>query len=329
MGLQAKTASERAPARGRAEPVSQAISVPAFVDNRPQAVAMRKLSDMMNGSAAVAAQRRLAQAMHEGPRMMAQRTLNEGMSVRPVQRQEESMDDELLQARFAPVQRAGNVQGTQSVVQREVEHDGTSYSGNGDRGRWRAALKRAVIKEYNQRTGATLTECDNLTDEDLDRCHKVSFNDIEDLVVSYLNGGVSDTDFIQITNSLSNPTQYKEIGKWRSFMMSQKKTGASPAMIVQSANKLLGILNSSIANVMLGNASTNRSIQAKLDLHFQETSSGEYSLTPLSRNLATSFVGYTSGVPYSPGGQHISSSSSGNVPVGSLTPLTSNIIKKH
>lgn len=329
MHQQVITASERAPARGRTESVSEAGLAPAFVEHRPQAVALRKLSDMMNGSPEVAAQRRLAETIQEGRRMMVQRMLNDEMSARPLQRQEESIDDELLQGRFASVQRVGDVQGKQAVVQREVEHDGTSYSGNGDRGRWRAALKRAVIKEYNQRTGASLTECDNLTDEDLDRCHKVSFNDIEDLVVSYLNGGVPDTDFIQITNSLSNPTQYKEIGKWRSFMMSQKKTGASPAMIVQSANKLLGILNSSIANVMLGNASTNRSIQAKLDLHFQQTSSGGYSLTPLSRNLATSFVGYTSGVPYSPGGQHISSSSSGNVPVGNLTPLTSGIIKKH
>ena len=249
-----------------------------------------------------AAQRRMAEGIHHGPRAVAQR--------------------KIIAATAGPTRSRGG------VAQREVSHDGTSYSGNGERAGWRALLKREVVKEYNARTGKSLAGDANLADEDLDRCHKISFNDIEALVVSYLNGKTTQSDFVNLTDSLRAPKQYAEVGKWRSFLANDLSTGASPDDVCAHANKLLSILNSSLYNVILGAASTNRSIQEKLDLHFSQNSSGDYSLTPLSRSLATSWTGNTSGVPYSPGGTTIKSSTSGKVPYGSLTPTSKDVIDK-
>ncbi len=249
-----------------------------------------------------AAQRRMAEGIHHSPRAAAQRRV--------------------IAAATGPT-RSGSTGG---VAQREVVHDGTTYSGNGERAGWRALLKREVVKEYNTRTGKSLAGDANLADEDLDRCHKISFNDIEAIVVSYLNGSTSQSDFINLTDSLKAPQQYKEVGKWRTFLANDLSTGASATDVCAHANKLLSILNSSLFNVILGAASTNRSIQEKLDLHFHQNSSGDYSLTPLSRSLATTWTGHTSGVPYSPGGTTIKSSSSGSVPYGNLTPTTKGLI---
>jgi hypothetical protein len=221
-----------------------------------------------------------------------------------------------------------SLQHKNGVVQREVGHDGTRFAGNGDRAAWRAVLKKHVIRDYNQRTGRNLPINVDLSDLALDRCHKISFNDIEDEVVNYLNSAVADLTFIQYTDSLfTDDKQRSQMQKFRSFLMSAKKTGQIND-IVRQANALLSILNSAIGNVMLGNARINRSIQEQLDLHFLRTNSGDYSLSPQSRRLAETWDGQSSGIPYTPHGQHIKSSSSGLVPVGSLTPRTEDIIMK-
>ncbi len=209
------------------------------------------------------------------------------------------------------------------VIQREVEHNGTAYAGNGERARWRVALKRAVIDDYNLRTGKSLPYNTDVSDEDLDRCHKISFDDIETMVVNYLNNVIDQQTFINLTASLTAPSQYKEVGKWRTFLI-EAKTNSGPVLnIVSYANRLLSILNSSLFNVLLGAASTNRSIQQKLDLHFTDTGAG-FSLTPISRNLVTTWSGNASGLPLTPGGTNIKSSfaTGGVVPLGNLTPNT-------
>jgi hypothetical protein len=86
-----------------------------------------------------------------------------------------------------------------ATVQRKITHDGTNYVGDEDRPKWRALLKKYVIDEYNLRTGGSLAYNVDLTDEDLDRCHRVSFSDIEALILGFLNGSVSSTDFILLT----------------------------------------------------------------------------------------------------------------------------------
>jgi hypothetical protein len=264
---------------------------------------------------------------HEADVMGAEALVN-AVQLQGATEEQKWSQDNFAEVRCRQIARdSPTVQRQKGVVQRKVEHDGNKYVGNGDRAAWRAVLKKYVIQDYNQRTGSNLSMDVDLSEKELDRCHKVSFNDIENLVVNYLNSIVSDLDFILLTNELiKDPKQKLQMQKYRSFLMYVKKTGQIYA-IVQQANALLSVLNSAIGNVMLGNARINRSIQEQLDFHFKKTISGDYSLTPQSRNLAEKWAGYTSGIPYTPYGQHIKSSSSGLVPVGSLTPKTDALIK--
>ena len=77
--------AERARVRRDAEWVSQPASAPAFVDHRPGAVTLRKLSDAMHDSPRMAAQRALAETMQGSPRVVAQRRLGDRMSARTAQ----------------------------------------------------------------------------------------------------------------------------------------------------------------------------------------------------------------------------------------------------
>jgi hypothetical protein len=214
-----------------------------------------------------------------------------------------------------------------ATVQRKISHDGTTYLGDANRPGWRALLKRHVIDDYNTRTGKSLAYNVDLTDEDLDRCHRVSFSDIEGLILNYLNGNVNDSDFIRLTDTVKAGTDYTAFGKARMFLMAGKSSASAPSQLLSSANSLLSMLNSATFNVALGNARTNRGIQEKLDLHFTYTGSA-YSLTPNSRAIATDWVGHTSGVPLTPTGTNIRSSFApgGTVPLGNLTPNSTTLI---
>ena len=106
MDQQAISVAERAHDRRAAEPASQSTSAPAFADHRPGVVVLRKLAETMNDSPRVAAQRKLADAMHDSPRMVAQRALINRSPAEPAQLQDMPEEEELLQGKFEPVQRA-------------------------------------------------------------------------------------------------------------------------------------------------------------------------------------------------------------------------------
>jgi hypothetical protein len=80
---------------------SQPTSAPAFVDTRPEAVTLRKLSDALHDSPRMAAQRKLGEAMHASPRVAAQRKLIDSMFARPVQFR--SSNNEMVQRMVLPV----------------------------------------------------------------------------------------------------------------------------------------------------------------------------------------------------------------------------------
>src|SRR6202046_12063 len=234
----------------------------------------------------------------------------------------------LVQRQSNPPRQLPTVQAARpGTVQRKISHDGTTYLGDANRPGWRALLKKYVIDDYNARTGKALTYDVDLTDEDLDRCHRVSFSDIEGLILDYLNGSVNDTDFTRLTDTVKAGTDYAAFGKARRFLMTGKASASAPSQLLSSANSLLSMLNSATFNVALGNARTNRGIQEKLDLHFTYTGSA-YSLTPNSRAIVTDWVGHTSGVPLTPTGTNIRSSfaSGGTVPLGNLTPNSTTLI---
>lgn len=72
-----------------------------FVDNRPAAVAQRKLAEMINNSPRVLQRRALSDAIHNSPRMVAQRHKINGLLGRAIQLQE----DGARPAELSPAQR--------------------------------------------------------------------------------------------------------------------------------------------------------------------------------------------------------------------------------
>lgn len=89
------------------QPVADAVyseNALSFVDNRPEALAQRKLRETINASPKMLAQRKLAEAMNNSPRMVAQRKLHASMN-RPAKQLQAAPEEEFLQGKFEAVQR--------------------------------------------------------------------------------------------------------------------------------------------------------------------------------------------------------------------------------
>jgi len=80
MGLQAISRAERTHIRPDVRRVSRPAPAPAFLDNRPGTVALRKQAEVLHDSPRLAVQRELAEAMNNSPRVAAQRKQAEGMN---------------------------------------------------------------------------------------------------------------------------------------------------------------------------------------------------------------------------------------------------------
>jgi len=84
------------------------LTTPAaqFVDHRPEAIAQRKFADVIHNSRQLQAQRQATDAIHHSPHMVAQRQQLQGMFGEAAQLQGGPEAEELLQGKFASVQRA-------------------------------------------------------------------------------------------------------------------------------------------------------------------------------------------------------------------------------
>jgi hypothetical protein len=228
-------------------------------------------------------------------------------------------------------------------IQRLVEYDqkAKAYIGNETRPPWQQALKKYVIDKYNEGKPANerLSYETNLSLEGLDRCHKVSFSDIQRQLLIYLNSKPrtkgEDYQFDKFTDGLFNESD-KAVGQKKKMQAARYKmriclnyTPPDYKGVVGHANSLLSYLNSAIGNVLLGDASINRGIQDDLDLHFEETPGGHFSMTPDSRGVVTESAPTSSSVATTPRGEHFRSSTSGDVPVADLSPRTARIVYPH
>ncbi|MBI2716312.1 MAG: hypothetical protein HYX37_17960 [Rhizobiales bacterium] len=86
MERQAISRAEPSRLRSGVGRVSQPASSSAVIDDRPDAITIRKLSDAMHVSTRMAVQRQLTDAMNDSPRMIAQRVLSDSMSAATAQR---------------------------------------------------------------------------------------------------------------------------------------------------------------------------------------------------------------------------------------------------
>lgn len=201
-------------------------------------------------------------------------------------------------------EKAGSQQGD-GVAQLKVTHDGTKYVGDGNRPGWRAALKVNVAAEAGVGPKA------NFAQMGMDRAHRIPYATIEELVVKYCNGAMTQPDFETATDGLFDQSgpEYKPMLVARHSL--QGALAGSIADICKAANTLLSILNSSSFNVSPGDDSTNRSIQDHVDYGYAPDPSGSgVVLTPRSQQLhdAYSGIGMEPDLPLTPKGKHVKSS---------------------
>lgn len=105
MEQQAKYAVEHTRIRADAEPMSRPARGATRADNRPADIALRKITDAMDGSPHVVAQRKLAEALDNSPRVMAQRKLAEAMNSGPrIAREQGSPQVQFAPTALQPVQ---------------------------------------------------------------------------------------------------------------------------------------------------------------------------------------------------------------------------------
>lgn len=115
----------------------------------------------------------------------------------------------------------------------------------------------------------------------MDLCHHISFYDIENIVVDFLNNKLSLNQFMILIGSISRPSwsnlsfpptlmllaaQWGLGIKQRFEVIFSHYSNRNPTNTATAANRLVETLNYTITNLRYGHASTNRSIGNHLDL---------------------------------------------------------------
>ncbi len=217
-----------------------------------------------------------------------------------------------------------------SIVQLKIHFNKiTGFFSDGSRPGWRKFLKDYVVDEYSKATGKKYTTKGlDLNKLKLDRCHRVSFSDIQGWVVNWLKGTLTDAKFTERTDTLYKNHWNDEamMTKARSAMFAAKTNHDK----LRHARNLLSLLNSATGNVNLGNASINRSIQEMLDPNFVQNSDGTVSASPKSKNMMNTLSpGATSGLALTPNETNVRSSHVGGaVSLVSMTPGTRKAVSK-
>ncbi|MEQ8708280.1 MAG: hypothetical protein RIC36_04760 [Rhodospirillales bacterium] len=139
----------------------------------------------------------------------------------------------------------------------------------------------------------------------MDLCHHLSFGDIEQMIVDYLNGVLSVNQFLVLVGAIFRPswanlfyppTLLKLTVQWalsigRRLHLIHRHHYGTPAQTAVAANQLVHVLNNTVANLRYGHRSTNRSIQGHFDLRLQRGAN----IDPLM--LVTLFYGWYVGRP--------------------------------
>ena len=220
------------------------------------------------------------------------------------------------------------------VLQRQIEYNTSKkvYETNSTRPGWRKVAEDALLDEYNLRHDLTLEKVKYAKNK-LDRCHIVSFEDIQSQMASYLNNKSSANDFegfIDIITAHLNSFGSEKVGitsNWQ--LLKDEMKGSNTSSIVSVANSLLSRLNSISENLRAGNKYLNSYIQQNLDLFFQQSGSGQYQLTDHSRNILSKGGNMVSSVLRTPEHKSRLVTSEGPVPFGSMTPTSKQLTENH
>jgi hypothetical protein len=197
--------------------------------------------------------------------------------------------------------RAGAGQG---LAQLKISHSGTEYQVDGKRPSWKTSLKQHILDELGS----------NKLPSSVDRAHKVSADDIQNMLGCYLNGDIGLQDLKELTDVLywnddRDKDDYATMKENRNLMVAS--TAISDKVFY--ANALYGYLFNSKKNVTPGDASTNRANQERFDARTTASPHGQHTvLTPDTRSIAAAY--YPRDLLSSPrfDGQEISSSHLGS-----------------
>lgn len=252
--------------------------------------------------------------------------------------QADQMSDHALGGRpILPRLAAGDPPGAaaNAPIQPLIAYSGGTFSKTKRRPGWTPYLKRHVIEEYNKNKGTTLTPKTNVgkLKPPLDRAHIYGYANIQHAVLQHVQGNLSEAKLRKHVLGALYPDQstaeYDRVDQ-----LVDDLQGLHGKAKASKANTLLRHLNSATSNVRLGDASTNRAIQEKLDFNYQ-TKKGVVSLTPRSKYKAKQAVKFSSGIrtgglSFTPKRTHLRSSGPGPTMVSPhrASPVTGNLLKQ-
>ncbi len=160
----------------------------------------------------------------------------------------------------------------------------------------------------------------NLSDEELDRCHSRSWQEIrDDLVEAYLNGGIDKTFFIESSDALYGSSPHLDFH----VNMATARDAVLAGPTSNNVKELCGHLNSAPHNLRLDDSVTNQFIGAAADPRLRFNSDDEAEMSDdTEQNMAYS----SQYAPMSPGGTTFFNSSAahvwehGRMPVSEIPP---------
>jgi hypothetical protein len=233
-----------------------------------------------------------------------------------------------LQRRF------GNA-ATARLVQRKINYQGGHYTTDDDRPAWRTHLEPVLVAEYNARHGTSLGTVDYTTSK-LARAHIGSFKAIQDAVAAYLNAARSPqrdqqfkdfvTGFTKFLDPISDESARID-ASCRTLIRSVNQ--GSPAEVVEDANKLLGALNSLSTNLRVADKYLNSYLRENVDLKFDRTPGGHFSLNDPSRAVVTTGSSTWGEMVRTPEHGSRVVTSEGAVPDAEMTPRSAALLQNY
>ena len=184
-------------------------------------------------------------------------------------------------------------------LQRKIAYRNNQYVTTRARGGWDSPAEAAMLAEYNAWAGTDLEKL-NYKTEKLARAHVGAYERIQKYLAAFLNGDVTDSDFVgfvgAFTNALARDSdEYARIDASWGTLQAGLRRGYSEEIVVD-ANNLLNRLNNLTTNLRAADKYLNSYIGDLVDLVFEEKN-GKYSLAPHARGLLKMGVRFWGEVP--------------------------------
>jgi hypothetical protein len=306
---------------------NHAIALP-ILDNRPEAVQMRRLQKLANMSSG------LKKPLHSC-RQVNQFKSNSLVVENEVGTTETMIGDQFTMASSAEAVSMANAAVFHTLPAVPVIQRTLKVTYNKKNGKWnitgrpsfRSFVLRTLIEKHNKNVKKKKDKLDidtvSLTEEELDQCHVMAWATIRDeLVKAFLNNELTEDEFIERTDALygSEPdkVEYENMTIIRGRITDAIGEDDDPNE--SDIKELCTLLNSATPNLRLDGSKINRKIRDRPDPHLVNTPRGRhYSMTPNSRQILSTNEDVMRDLLWTPGGTHFYNSSIGEVTPSRLT----------